>query len=102
MDNIILDLDSDVNVIPRQTWDMMVQPKLILSPIQLILVNQHNIIPVRRLTWVNVNIDIVHSVANFKLIDIVDGSTPYIALLGLAWEFDNQMIFTLNKKYMVF
>jgi hypothetical protein len=50
MDNIIMDLGSDVNVTPRKTWEMMGQPKLIWSLIQLILANQHNIIPVGRLT----------------------------------------------------
>jgi hypothetical protein len=65
-------------------------------------VNQHNIVPVGRLTGVNVNIDGVHSVADFEVIDIVDGSTPYPTLLGLDWEFDNQTIIDLKKRQMVF
>jgi hypothetical protein len=29
MDNIILDMGSDMNVISKNTWEMMVKPKLI-------------------------------------------------------------------------
>jgi hypothetical protein len=39
MDNIILDLGSNVNVILKHTWEMMGKPKLIWSPIQLRLEN---------------------------------------------------------------
>jgi hypothetical protein len=65
-------------------------------------VNQHKIVPVGRLTGVSVNIDGVHSVADFEVIEIVDGSTPYPTLLGLDWEFDNQTIIDLKKRNMVF
>jgi hypothetical protein len=44
MDNIILDLGSDVNVLPSKTWETMGKPKLIWSPIQLRLENQHKIV----------------------------------------------------------
>jgi hypothetical protein len=44
----------------------------------------------------------VCSVADFEVIDIVDGSTPYPTLLGLDWEFDNQKIIDLKKRHMVF
>jgi hypothetical protein len=49
MDNVILDLGSDINVLPRQTWEMMGKPKLVWSTIQLRLANQHKIIPIERL-----------------------------------------------------
>jgi hypothetical protein len=74
MDNIILDLGSDVNVLPKQTWETMGKPKLIWSPIQLRLVNQHKIVPIGRLLGVNVNIDGVRSIVDFKVIEIVYGS----------------------------
>jgi hypothetical protein len=35
VDNVILDLGSDVNVLPKKTWEMMGKPKLIWSPVQL-------------------------------------------------------------------
>jgi hypothetical protein len=83
MDKIILDLGPDVNVLLNQTWEMMGKPKLIWSPIQLRLANQHNIVPIGRLIGVNVNIDGVCSTTNFELIDMVDGIKPYPALPGL-------------------
>jgi hypothetical protein len=92
MDQVILDLGSDVNVFPKKTWEMMGKPKLIWSPIQLILVNQHKIVPIGRLLRVPMNIDGVHSVADFKFIEIVDNSHPYPTLMGLEWAFDNQKL----------
>jgi hypothetical protein len=38
---------------------------------------------------VRVNIDGVCSVVDFEVIEIVDGSTPYLELLGINWEFKN-------------
>jgi hypothetical protein len=37
MDNIIMDLGSDVNVIPRQTWEMMGQfeADLVTYPVEI-------------------------------------------------------------------
>jgi hypothetical protein len=32
MDQVILDLGSDVNVLLKKTWEMMGKPNLILSP----------------------------------------------------------------------
>jgi hypothetical protein len=50
VDNVILDLGSDVNVLPKQTWEMMGKPELVWSPIQLRLMNQHKIVPIGQLT----------------------------------------------------
>jgi hypothetical protein len=102
MDNIILDLGSDVNVIPKKTWEMMGKSKLIWSPIQLRLENQHKIVPIGRLTGVSVSIDGVCNLADFEVIEIVDGSTPYPTLLGLDWAFENQTIIDLKKRQMIF
>jgi hypothetical protein len=90
MDNVILDLGSDVNVLPRQMWEMMGKPKLVWSTVQLRLANQHKIIPIGRLVGVPVNIDGVCSVADFEVIEIVDNSQSYPTFLGLDWAFDNQ------------
>ena len=35
VDSVILDLGSDVNVLPKQTWEMMVETELIWSLVQL-------------------------------------------------------------------
>jgi hypothetical protein len=89
MDNIILYLGSDVNVIPRQMWEMMGNSKLVFSIVQLRLENQHNIIPIGRLVGLPMNIDGLCSVANFEVIDIMDNSQSYPVLLGLDWAFYN-------------
>jgi hypothetical protein len=81
MDNVILDLGSDVNVLPRQTWEMMGKPKLVWSTVQLRLENQHKIIPIGRLVGVPVNIDGVHNIANFEVIEIMDNSQSYPTFL---------------------
>ena len=40
MDEVVLDLGSEVNVMTKQTWEIMVKSKLTFSPIQLRLANQ--------------------------------------------------------------
>ena len=34
MDEVVLDLGSEVNVMTKQTWEIMVKPKFPFSPIQ--------------------------------------------------------------------
>ena len=41
MDEVILDLGSEVNVLTKQTWEQMGNPKLARSPIHLRLANHH-------------------------------------------------------------
>jgi hypothetical protein len=48
------------------------------------------------------NIDGVHSVAEFEVIEIMDDSQPYLALMGLEWEFDNHAIINLKRREMIF
>ena len=40
MDEVILDLGSEVNVLTKQTWELMGKPKLRYFPIHLRLANQ--------------------------------------------------------------
>ena len=42
------------------------------------------------------------SLSDFEVIEIIDDSTPYPALLGIDWEFENQAIINLKKKTMSF
>jgi hypothetical protein len=79
----MLDLGSNVNFLPKNTWEMMGKPKLIWSPIHLRLAHQHKIVPIGPLTKVLVNIDGVHSVADFEFIEIMDDSKPYPSLMGI-------------------
>lgn len=53
------------------------------SPIQLQMVNQQKIIPMGCLHGVTVDIKGGCAIANFEVIEIVDESNPYSALLGI-------------------
>jgi hypothetical protein len=35
MDGVMLDLGSDVNILPKKSWELMGKPNLVWSPIQL-------------------------------------------------------------------
>jgi hypothetical protein len=65
-------------------------------------VNQHKIVSIGRLIGVPVNIDGVHNMTEFEVIEIVDGSQPYQTLMGLEWAFDNQEIINLKRRDMIF
>ena len=83
MDQVILDLGLDANVLPKQTWQRMGEPKLEWSTIQLRMANQQKIIPLGRLPKFMVDITGVRALANFEVIEIVEDVDPYPTLLGL-------------------
>jgi hypothetical protein len=83
MGDVILDLGSEVNVLPKSTWQCMGEPTVGYSNVQLKLANQHRFLPIGRLKGVTVDMDGVHTKADFEVIKIVDDTTPYPVLLGL-------------------
>ena len=84
MDEVVLDLGSEVNVMTRQAWEIMAKPKLAFSPIQLRLANQQRVIPLGCLSNIPIDLDGVCSLANFEVIEIIDDSMLYPALLGIG------------------
>jgi hypothetical protein len=102
MDGVMLDLGSDMNILPKKSWEVMGKPKLVWSPIQLWLANQYKIYPIGRLEQVEVNIEGVKTKVNFEVIEIMDESDPYPALLGIDWAFDNNVVLNLKKRQMSF
>ena len=98
MDQVILDLGSDVNLMPKQTWQQMGEPKIEWSTIQLRMANQHKIIPLGRLSKIIVDITRVKLHTDFEVIQIVEDVDPYPAFLGLDWEIDMGGIINLKKK----
>ena len=102
MTDVILDLGSEVNVLTKKTWEQMGQPTLTWSPIQLRLANQQKIRPLGRFPHVSVDIDGIYTVAEFKVIEIIDDSNPYRALLGIEWAMANAAVINLKKKQMTF
>jgi hypothetical protein len=102
MEDIILDLGSEVNVLPKKTWQCMGEPTLGYSNVQLKLANNHRFLPIGRLKGVIVDIDGVHTKEDFEVIEIVDITTPYSTVLGMDWAFDNQTIINLKTMKMTF
>jgi hypothetical protein len=98
IDYVVLDLGSEVNVMTKQTWALMGKPKLIYSHIKLRMDNQQAINPFGRLEHVPVDIDGVRTFTYFVVIEIVDDSFPYPALLGIDWAFDNSTLVDLKKR----
>jgi hypothetical protein len=94
--DIILDLGSEVNVLPKKTWKCMGEPTLGYSHVQLKLENQHRVLPIGRLKGVTIDLDGVCTKVDFEVIEIVDDTTTYKKLLGLDWTFDNQAIINLK------
>jgi hypothetical protein len=102
MHEVVLDLGSEVNVMTKHTWKIMAKPKLAFSPIQLRLSNQQRVIPLGFLSNVPVDLEGVHSLVDFEVLEIIDDSTSYPASLGIVWAFENQAIINLKKKTMSF
>jgi hypothetical protein len=100
MGDLILDLGSEVNVLPKKTWQCMRDPTLGYSCIQVKIANQHKVLPIGRLKRVTVDLDGVCTKANFKVIEIVEDTTPYPTFLGLDLEFDNHSIINLKTQRM--
>jgi hypothetical protein len=70
--------------------------------VHLKLANQHRVLPIGRLKGVTIDLDGVRTKVDFEVIKIVDGTTPYLTLFGLDWEFYNQDIINLNMRKMTF
>ena len=102
MTDVILDLGSEVNVLTKQTWEQMGKPTLEWSPIQLRLANQQKIVPLGRFPSVPVDIDGVSTLAYFEVIEIIDDSNPYPALLGIEWAIENSAVINLKSRHMTF
>jgi hypothetical protein len=49
-----------------------------------------------------VNIEGVKTKVDFEVIEIMDESDPYPALLGIDWDFDNNVVLNLKKHQMSF
>lgn len=101
MDQVILDLGSNANILPKQTWEMMGRPMLQWSPLQLCMASQQKIIPMGRLYGVTVNIG-ASALVDFEVIEIVDDNNPYPMLLGIDWAFNMDEVINLKKRRKTF
>jgi hypothetical protein len=76
--------------------------KFIYSPIRLRMANKQAISPFGRLEHFLVDIDGVRTFVDFEVIEIVDDTCPYPALLGINWAFNNSTMVDLKKRHMTF
>jgi hypothetical protein len=81
MGDIILDLGSKVNMLPKKTWQCIGEPTLGYSNVQLKLANQDRVLPIGRLKGVTIDLDGVHIKEYFEFIEIVDGTKTYPTLV---------------------
>ena len=91
-----------MNVLPKQMWQRMGEPKMEWSTIQLHMANQQKIIPLGTLSNIMVDIIEVKVYTDFEVTQIVEDVDPYPVLLGLDWAIDMGEIINLKKRSMVF
>jgi hypothetical protein len=102
IDYVVLDLGSEVNLMTKQTWELMGKTNLIYSSIRLRMAIQPAVSPFGRMEHVPMEIDRVRTFADFEVIEIVDDICPYLALLGIDWAFNNSTMVDLKKRIMMF
>jgi hypothetical protein len=100
--DVMLDLGSDVNILPKKTWEALGKPQLTYSPIQLRMANQYCIFPIGRLENVEIDVAGVNIVVDFEVIKIMGDKDPYPALLGIDWAYDNYVVIDLKRDTMTF
>jgi hypothetical protein len=86
----------------KQTWELMGKPNLIYSSFRLRMANQQEVRPFGILEHVPMDIDRVRTFVDFEVIEIVDDSCPYPALLGIDRAFNNSIVVDLKKRRMTF
>lgn len=102
MEQVILDPGFDVNVLPKQTWEIMGRPMLQGYLVHLSMENQQKIIPMGRIYGVSIDIEAVSTMAHFEVIEIFDDSNPYRVLLGIEWAINMNRLINLKKRMMFF
>jgi hypothetical protein len=98
--DVMLDLGSDVNILPKKTWEALGKPQLKYSPIQLRMANQYFILPIGRLENVEIDVVGVKTVADFEVTEIMGDKETYPFLLGIDWAYDNCAVIDLKKDTM--
>jgi len=102
MDQVILDLGSNANVVPNQTWEHMGRPTPQWSLIQLQMVNQRKILLMGILQGITVDIIGASALANFEVIELFYENNAYPVLLGIYWATHMNGVINLKKRKMIF
>jgi len=66
------------------------------------MANQQKVIPLGKLQGITMDIEGASAVANFEVIEIVDDSNRYPALLAIDWATDMNGVINLKKRKMIF
>jgi len=66
----MLDLGSDLNILPKNNWEYLGKPQLVYSPIQMTMVSQYYIFLVGMLEIVEVDVVGVETIADFEVSEI--------------------------------
>ena len=97
VDSVILDLGSDVNILTKQTQQLMGKTTLGWSPEQLRLANQAKVQPISCVSNLVVDIEGIKMQADFDVIEVVEdgGSSPM--LLGIGWDNDSMVVINFKN-----
>jgi hypothetical protein len=96
--DVMLYLGSDVNILPKKTWEALGKPQLI----QLRMANRYCIFLIGRLENVEIDVAGVKIVVDFEVIEIMGDKEPYPALISIDWAYDNYVVTDLKKDTMTF
>ena len=102
VDSVILDLRSNVNILMKQTWKKMGEPKLGWFPVQLRFPNQTKVQPIGHVSNLVVDVKGMRTHDDFDVIEVVDGGGSYPALLGIGWANDSMVMINFKKRLMTF
>ena len=100
--SVILYPGLDVNILTKKTWQLMGNPTLGWSLVQLHLANQAKVQPIGRVSNLAVDIEGMKTRAYFDVIEVVGDGGSYPALLGIGWDNDSMAIINFKKRVMTF
>ena len=72
------------------------------SLVQLLLVNQDEVQPIRQVSNLVVDVEGMKTYANFDVIEFVNGEGSYLVLLGIGWANDSMVVINFKKWMMTF
>ena len=97
VESVNLDLGSDVNILTKQTWQLMGNSTLGWSPVQLRLANQAKVQPIGCVSNLVVDIEGMRTHADFDVIEVIEDGGSYVALLRIGWANDNMAVINSKK-----
>ena len=97
-----MDLGSDVNILTKQTYELMGKPTLGWSPVQLQVTNQAKVHPIGHVSKLVVDIEGIKTHVDFDVIEVVEDGHSYPVLLGIGWANDSMVVINFKKLVMAF